>query len=662
MNANRLARRARKVHLDFHTAPFVRDVAMAFDADEFVATLQEALVNAVVVSAKCHHGMAYYPTRVGARHPHLARDLLGEMVDALRAADIAVTTYYSVCWDEAASHGNPDWCQVDAAGRPQQYDNWKALCLSSPYVEELVLPQVGEIAQMYRPDGFWFDILIRGDGCHCTYCRRPMAAEGLDVGQEADRRTFNGRVDARFMAKVTATVKGILPEVMVAYNQQVRVGARAIVRHLDLLEIEALPAEWGYLFYPLYARYARTLGIPYSGLTARFHGGWGDFGSLKSVAQLQYEAATILANGGLCSIGDQLHPNGRLDRTVYEVIGQTYRFVEEREAWCLPARSLAEVALLVDDQPSSLLGPVDPGPNIWGAAKMLLEAHIPFDVVDAEADLSRYRLVILPDNRSLPPGAIGRIQAFLASGGRLLLTHLATYDPVINDFALAEEMGISFRGLSPYSLSYLQVTDEALGRGVPTMPLVVHDPFVQVEVRDVQILARTVHPLTERTPERFTSHRQAPPARSGIYPAITYRPQVGIYLASPLFATYYAQGNTIYRRLVENCIALLLSDPLLTTDAGPSVEVSLMAQPNRWLIHLVNYHTEKRGLSPEVIEEIPPRFQIGLKVRTPFRPSRVSLAPGGEAVAWHANDEYVTVTVPRLDIHQIVVLEQEEAR
>jgi alpha-L-fucosidase len=53
----------RQVHLDFHTSPFIPDVAADFDAEEFVSTFQRAHVNSVTVFAKCHHGMCYYPTK-----------------------------------------------------------------------------------------------------------------------------------------------------------------------------------------------------------------------------------------------------------------------------------------------------------------------------------------------------------------------------------------------------------------------------------------------------------------------------------------------------------------------------------------------------------------------------------------------------------------------
>src|SRR5215212_5452895 len=67
----------RQVHLDFHTSDLIPDVGADFDAREFVSGLQAARVNAINVFAKCHHGYAYYPTKIGTPHPNLKKDMLG---------------------------------------------------------------------------------------------------------------------------------------------------------------------------------------------------------------------------------------------------------------------------------------------------------------------------------------------------------------------------------------------------------------------------------------------------------------------------------------------------------------------------------------------------------------------------------------------------------
>ena len=109
-----------------------------FDPEEFAKTLKDAYVNSITVFAKCHHGMSYYPTKVGIVHPSLKKDLLGEMVEACHREGIRVCTYISVVWDEYCASKHADWLQVNKdgtlAGRPPFNKGWRFLCMNSPYV------------------------------------------------------------------------------------------------------------------------------------------------------------------------------------------------------------------------------------------------------------------------------------------------------------------------------------------------------------------------------------------------------------------------------------------------------------------------------------------------------------------------------------------------
>ena len=98
-------------------------------------------------------------------------------------------------------------------------------------------------------------------------------------------------------------------------------------------ELESLPSGgWGYLHFPLTMRYARTLGLDCLGKTGKFHTSWGDFHSFKNAEALQYECFRMLALGAKCSIGDQLHPVGKIDPHVYDLVGSVYRRGGEKGA------------------------------------------------------------------------------------------------------------------------------------------------------------------------------------------------------------------------------------------------------------------------------------------------------------------------------------------
>jgi alpha-L-fucosidase len=92
-------------------------VSSDFDPSEFARTMKRAHVNSVTMFAKCHHGMSYYPTKVGTQHPALnGRDLMGEQMEALRREGIRCPLYTTVVWEEDAAQKHPEWRQLRQDG------------------------------------------------------------------------------------------------------------------------------------------------------------------------------------------------------------------------------------------------------------------------------------------------------------------------------------------------------------------------------------------------------------------------------------------------------------------------------------------------------------------------------------------------------------------
>ncbi len=198
--------RFRQVHLDFHTSPLITDVAVDFDAPAFVQTLKDAHVNSINIFAKCHHGMAYYPSKVGPVHPGLKIDLLGEMIAACHKADILTPVYITVMWDQYAAEQHADWRVLDkngaVDGAAPLEAGWKRVCTNTPYLD-YINAQAEEVAKNYEVDGFWFDIVhYPADGCYCHYCIQEREKLGLDSSKLDDRTQHAAMVIQRTMDRL----------------------------------------------------------------------------------------------------------------------------------------------------------------------------------------------------------------------------------------------------------------------------------------------------------------------------------------------------------------------------------------------------------------------------------------------------------------------------
>ena len=100
-------------------------------------------------------------------------------------------------------------------------------------------------------------------------------------------------------------------------------------------------------------------------------------------------------------MGDQLHPDGLIDRDVYNLIGSVYQEVERREPWCVDAHAVTDIAVLsLEKAVSSSWADAIPAAT-FGVVRMLEELSMQFDIVDTQADFMPYKLIILADEAVL---------------------------------------------------------------------------------------------------------------------------------------------------------------------------------------------------------------------------------------------------------------------
>jgi len=652
--------RFRQVHLDFHTSPLITDVAVDFDAQKFVQTLKDAHVNSINIFAKCHHGMAYYPSKVGPVHPGLKIDLLGEMITACHKADILTPVYITVMWDQYAAEQHADWRVLDVHGAvdgaaPLEA-GWKRLCPNTPYLD-YINAQAEEVARNYDVDGFWFDIIqYPPDGCYCHYCMQEREKLGLDSSKLDDRIKHAAMVIERTMDRLETAVRQYRPHVATFFNGQTRVGMRRYLKHYTQIEVESLPGGgWGYTHFAVMSRYVRNFGLEYLGMDARFHRTWGDFGSLRNQAALDYECFRMLAQAAKCSIGDQMHPRGRLEKAVYDRIGNTYKRIEEKEPWCIGAQAVTEIGVL---STSKTTQPGVVATSDAGVTNILAELHQQFDVLDRDSDFSRYKVLVLPDSHRFDQDLLRQVRSYLAGGGKLILSHESGLDADGKQFAL-DEMGVEYLGPSPYQGDYGDYFEVLDGANEDIDPMVhfTYVPGSMVKARPGSTeMARIWKAYFDRTYEHFSSHHQTPFDQPADQAAVVGRGNI-VYISFPIFESYANNAYRIHKLLVRNCLRRLLPYPLVKAEIPSTAEATVTEQNGKRIVHLLNYPAIRRATDLDIVEEAAPLANVKVALRTDKEPSRVYLAPQRQSLKFNFNDGYTQVIVPSVQGHQMVVFE-----
>jgi len=666
--AELVASRFRQIHLDFHTSELIPDVGSQFDADVFGSTLDEARVNWITLFAKCHHGMSYYPTRVGTIHPSLKFDLLGEQIECCRKRGIVTPAYISVRVDEHNAKVHPDWIGHLKDGKYWKWGEtltpgWFHHCMNNPaYVDELEAQAV-EVLKWYDVEGLFFDMCYNPEpGCYCPRCFDSMKRLGLDFASDEDHRKHEFLITREYTQRLTKTIRKIKKNATIFFNGRMRPG---IAEELDVfthIEIEALPTGgWGYAFFPIHARYGRVLPRPLQGMTARFHKSWADFGGVKTSDQLMFETGTILSATAVMNVGDQCHPRGVLDRGAYEVIGTAFRHVEQCEPWCNGAKAVAEIGVMVlpsQDVTGKAVGAghmAGLSESVDGAGRMLLELKQQFNLIFPDTDLKDYKVVILPDNGAVDASLQKALKSFMAQGGAVIASHKASLQ---DGKFRCPGLPVRFVGENPSTPCYLDL-GKVLGRGWPQSKFVFYDTSVFVKpVAGSLALGQLVGSYFNRTYDHFCSHCQTPDDKATGYPVAVIKGRAA-YVSAAVFTAYRNHAYSLYKSIVARVLEQVLPEPIVKSHAPSAMEISVNRQANskRLVVHLVNFQPQRRHINVEWIEELYPVRAIPLAVRTGKRPSSVYLVPSGEPLPFTMEGEYCHVVVPEVRAHMMVALE-----
>ena len=652
----------RHIHLDFHTSPAITGVGEDFDAEEFARVLKDASVNSITIFGKCHHGMSYYPTKVGVQHPTLKKDLVGGMIEACHRQGIRVPVYISTLYDQRIWREHADWRAYNEEGRslalrgpaPMLQPQLGLLCINNPYLD-YVLAQADEVLRMYEADGIFYDNFgFPPNGCFGPSCMLEREKLGLESAVPADRRKHAQLVMTRAMDKFAATVRARKPKAGIFINGPLRMGQppaflRRVVNDYTHVEIESLPGgSWGYSHYQMASRYLRNFGLEAQGMTGAFHRSWGDFGTVRNQAALDYECFAMLAQANKCAVGDHLHPRGRLNRPTYERIGRTYRSVAEKEPWCEGATAVVEIAYLLNS------GAARANESAMGVTGMLTQLRHQFDLIDREEDFSRYRVLVLADNQRLDPALRDKVAAFVNSGGAVVLSHESGLDEEGKGFALPG-MGLDYAGPWKHESQYIEVM-EPVRQGIPDMVHEMYETGSAVQAQaGTTVLARVWEGYFDRDYKRFQVE-QTPFAKPSSYIAAAQRGRI-VYFAVPIFRVYARHGYAVYRQLVGNAIARLLPDPLVRAELPSTAQVTMTAQRNRHILHVLHYIPERRSPDLDIVEDVIPLANVSLAARLAKRPSRAYLAPQKENLSFEYRDGYARVRVPTVNGHQMVVFE-----
>ena len=654
----------RQIHLDFHTSEFIKGVGKNFSKEDFAHTLEKANVNSITCFGRCHHGWLYYPSKRFPEliHPNLENhNLLLEQIEECHKRGIRVPIYTTAQWDGRIMREHPEWLALDENGKyidtqhvPEPHF-YHTICMNSGYRQFFKnhLEDMIEVIGAKNVDGIFIDILFKVD-CKCQHCVAQMKELGIDAESKSERLKYAGQMLDEFKEEITALIHEMAPNVDVFYNSS-HIGPtfRNSFKDYSHLELESLPSGgWGYDYFPAISRYARMLGKEMIGMTGKFHTYWGDFHSLKNKAALEFECFSMLAMGAGCSIGDQLHPSGKLSKAAYDLIGSIYASVKKKEPYCYDVRAKAEIAVFNPEE----FYPEDSydlslSPSLIGAVRMLQEMSYQFDIIDTKMDFSAYKVLIMPDCIYGNERLEGLLKAYLAQGGKVL----GSYESCLKKDGSESIYGVRFKQVSSYYREFV-LPNEKIGKDLPREEFVMYMRSLDVEVVGAKVLMDKIEPYFDRVGKKFCSHQHAPSSGKTGYPEVTMYNGI-IYFSHPIFRCYRKNAAIWCKAMVKDALEILLDDKLVSHN-GPSTVITALnyqEKENRKILHILHYITEKRSEDVYTIEDIIPLHNTEFKIYVGKKEIRgIRNVIRDKKIAFSREGEYVVFCIPVIEGHEMI--------
>ncbi len=595
-----------RIHIDSHVPAVARELGNNFNAEATADKFVAAKFEMVQIFTKCHFGNSYYFTDIGVRHPALRVDMFREMSEALVARGITAIAYYSLIPDAAQAKLHPDWAVYYDKKQDLGFDhvtNCTSMCLQSPYVDKIVLPQVREIAENYPVSGIFFDFGRSFSYCGCQWCQQAFKAETGLIMPENDehdpnwgdyilwKRGEQGRFEQKMDALRNTFNKDFT--FVVNYSYTVR-NPESGPKLTDFITMDVVEKnEPCGLNVSFNAKYLATVNKSYEIMTTRMINWWSSWG-LKPYNTLLYQNAVIQTHGGKSILADRWDLDWNSDDIIMQYFADMNEFITGVTRYLGGAVPVAKAAILncresqrnAGKSPSNDI--IKQLAGMEAAHKILVQNHIPCLIIDEE-NLERYidrlELLIVPEQTIRDPVLQKQLAGFVKKGG-LLLGSLETG----LGSCMEELFGIEC--LQEFMRGFISIPPEFMHGKYPFPEIPFDARFMEFKRKDAREIAQAYHSVYAID----SGFGFGPIDRTRALPGVSVR-QHGyghaIYCGAEIFGNYRKTNNPQIKHFIKSLIMAYKPELIISHDAPDSVEFARSESAGATFLHCFNYVPEK---------------------------------------------------------------------
>jgi hypothetical protein len=588
--------------------------------------------------------VAYYPTTVEFHYPSPqlppGRDMFGEVLRQAHASHIRVVGRFDFSkTQKAVFDAHPEWFFRQANGEPVIYNGLYSTCINGGYYRVQAMKILAEALERYDVDGLFFnmfgnqsrDYSGRPVGlCHCDACQRIYREQfhkEIPDAPDDDYRKFMFRSSREVAAAIGKLIREKRPQA--GYFNYIQESTDGIMSESNTAVARPLPL-WPYSASDNVNRARNSQpGKMAVNLNMQFVDYWWRFATVPR-QEIALRSWQNMAHGGALTF----EVNGTLDlqdRQALEAVKPIFRWAAANQQYYAGESSAARVLLLGAPAGTGRTYNED---SYRGMFRLLSEEHIPFAVSDNLEWMGNreFDVVIATD------WAPAALHQYAEGGGKVLI---ASAVPPELEVAAVERTERDVKG-------YIRVRDHAAFPSLrDTELLLLNGPFTTVRTSVTSEL--TLIPPSMIGPPEFV-HIDMHDTNTPALATARIGKGTAVWVPWNLGALYYRLSLPAHAGLFRDLFDRLEPVRQIRTNAHPLVEMSLMRQQNRTLLHLINLsgHSETSYFAPV------PMQGIHVRIAGEFRSAKTVRSPGTLPVTTAAGA--TEFTIPRLDDYELVVL------
>ncbi len=640
------------LHTDFHAKPEFGEIFNDLTVEKLVRQLESLNPDYVQCDCKGHRGYASYFSDLGCTCPTLKKDNVKIWREAANILNIPLYVHFSGIWDELAAKKHPDWCVINING-----GRTGCMCTLSPYADEYMIPQMLEIIDKYNVDGFWID----GDNwavepCYCDRCITLFKEQTGKKAPETQREEawqewldFHRENFKKYVKKYSKKIKEKKPDCKVCSNWMYTM--RQPEKKGE--EIDYISGDFDYVWSVKRALIESKLManqdtqwnlMQWSFITYPSAKDW--CWTLKSVPAMCREAGVTMSMGGGVLIYDQPMKNGVLLDENIEKFRTVERFVRAREEYCINTETLPQAAILHAKENLYIRSGAcfqfgNAINSIEGAVYLLNENGYSVDILTSDnfrKKIFAYPILIIPEQANLSAEIVSTVEEYVKRGGFVVISGQNETKAFKQHLGIEYDEGCFDCANRNSFMKFREATVPAAGK------------WSKVKAINAQTIK---YILCEKGYYYENNQTEYSAITINRYGAGKF---VGIY--GPVFSMYNETHFPQYRDILREVLQRCEDERIINISAPAYVFPAIRKRENKIFINFVNISSDfPLSARNNFVENISPSGSVAVRMKLSKRARSIYLAPSVNPVDYMYDENFVTIKIPQIYIHDILVIE-----